>query len=45
MITRACDRNQVCRAVELSLGRWPVFRSIMVEYSEDLRLPVALRAD
>ena len=45
MVTCASDRNQVRRAVELSLGRWPVFRSIMVEYSEDLRLPVALRAD
>ena len=45
MLTSSSDCNQVRRAVELSLGRWPVFRSIMVEYSEDLRLLVALRTD
>ena len=37
--------NRIRHVVELSLDRWPVFRSIVVEYSEDLRLLLALRAD
>ena len=45
MVTSVSDLNQIRHAVELSLDRWPVFRSIVVEYSEDLRLLVALRAD
>ena len=45
MVTSVSDCNQIRHAVELSLDRWPVFRSIVAEYSEDLRLLVALRAD
>ena len=45
MVASVSDCNRIRHAVELSLDRWPVFRSIVVEYSEDLRLLVSLRAD
>ena len=36
--------DEVRQAVEASLSQWPVLRSVAVEYSEKVRLLVALRA-
>ena len=43
-MTSASDPNLVCEAVKLCLTRWPIFRTVAVEYSSNLRLFVALRA-
>ncbi|KAL8784045.1 MAG: hypothetical protein Q9195_009195 [Heterodermia aff. obscurata] len=44
IMTSASDANLVCEAVKLCLTRWPIFRTVAVEYSSSLRLLVALRA-
>ena len=44
IMTSVSDPRLVREALELCLSHWPVFRSIAVEYSENLRLLVALRA-
>ncbi|KAL6713143.1 hypothetical protein ACLMJK_009264 [Lecanora helva] len=42
--TSLSSYDQVRDAVERSLRQWPVLRSIVVEYSNELRLLVAMRA-
>ena len=44
LATSFTSYDQVRHAVEISLCQWPVLRSVAVEYSEELRLLVALRA-
>ena len=44
IMTSVSDPRLVREALELCLSRWPIFRSLAVEYSENLRLLVALRA-
>ena len=44
IMTSVTDPHLVREALELCLSRWPIFRSLAVEYSEYLRLLVALRA-
>ena len=42
--TLSSSYDEVRQAVEASLSQWPVLRSVAVEYSEKVRLLVALRA-
>ena len=44
IMTSVSDPGLVREALELCLSRWPIFRSLAVEYSENLRFLVALRA-
>ena len=44
VVTSTSDPKLVCEAVELCLTRWPIFRTVAVEYNRNLRLLVALRA-
>ena len=42
--TLSSSHNEVRQAVETSLSQWPVLRSVALDYSEKVRLLVALRA-
>ena len=44
MTTSVSSYHQVRQAVETSLLQWPVLRTVAAEYSENLRLLVALKA-
>ena len=43
--TSISSYDQIRQVVETSLSQWPILRSIAVEYSKEVRLLVALRAE